>query len=34
MINIVMQWLGFLTRVKAHTRLHGVVKVTRYWRKP
>jgi hypothetical protein len=32
-INIILHLLGLLTRVKAHTRMHGVVHVTRYWRK-
>lgn len=33
MINIVLRLLGLLTRVRAHTRLGGVIKVTKYWRK-
>ena len=34
MINIILRLFGFLTIVKAHTRMHGAVHVTRYWRKP
>lgn len=34
MINILLGLLGLLTRVRAHTRLGGVVKVAKYWRRP
>lgn len=33
MINIVLRLLGLLTRVRAHTRLSGAIKVTKYWRR-
>lgn len=35
MINIVrvlLGWLGFLVKVRAHTRLGGIVHVVSYWR--
>lgn len=31
-IRFVLKLLGILVRVRAHTRLHGAVKVIEYWR--
>jgi hypothetical protein len=32
-INLILNLLGLLTRVKAHTRMRGAVRVVKYWRK-
>ncbi len=31
-LRILLSWLGFLTRVRAHTRVGGLVNVVSYWR--
>jgi len=32
LVRFVMRALGLLVKVKAHTRLGGVIKVVEYWR--